>query len=83
MPLRLIVTKGGIAGLMGVTLEWVLWGEGARPKKHRRTTPNRPAVRRSAPPEEPAGQEVRRAQPTGGGLRGVSPSGSPRRWRPI
>ena len=56
---RLIVTKARDRGLMGVTLEWVLWGEGARPQKAPNTTPNRPAVRRSAPPEEPAGQDVR------------------------
>src|SRR6266571_3344517 len=56
---RLIVTKARDRGLMGVTLEWALWGEGARPQKAPNTTPNRPAVRRSAPPEEPAGQEVR------------------------
>src|SRR2546426_9518874 len=29
---RLIVTKARDRGLMGVTLEWVLWGEGARQK---------------------------------------------------
>ena len=56
---RLIVTKARDRGLMGVTLEWVLWGEGARPQKAPNTTPNRPAVRRSAPPEEPAGHDVR------------------------
>src|SRR3989475_9118765 len=30
---RLIVVKARDRGLIGVTLEWVLWGEGARPKK--------------------------------------------------
>lgn len=30
---RLIVTKARDRGLIGVTLEWVLWGDGPRPKK--------------------------------------------------
>lgn len=38
---RLIVTKAGNRGLVGVTLEWVLWGDGPGPKKGPKTTPNR------------------------------------------
>lgn len=44
---RLIVTKAQARGLVGVTLEWVLWGEGARPQKAPHTAPKRPAGRRS------------------------------------
>ena len=39
---RLIVTKAMDRGLVGVTLEWVLWGEGARPQKAPNTAPKRP-----------------------------------------
>src|SRR3989441_7662756 len=59
---RLIVTKARDRGLMGVTLEWVLWGEGARPQKAPNATPNRPAPRATAPPqgaaEEPQGLDL-------------------------
>src|SRR3989449_7926183 len=43
---RLIVTKARDRGLMGVTLEWVLWGEGERPQKTPQTTPKRPTGQR-------------------------------------
>ncbi len=36
---RLIVAKGRERGLLGVTLEWVLWGDGPRPQKAPNTTP--------------------------------------------
>jgi hypothetical protein len=36
---RLIVTKARERGLTGVTLEWVLWGDGPRPQKAPRATP--------------------------------------------
>src|SRR5713226_6773760 len=57
---RLIVTRARERGLTGVTLEWVLWGEGARPQKAPNATHNRPTARRSALPEESAGQGLGR-----------------------
>ena len=48
---RLIVTKAQQRGLVGVTLEWVLWGEGARPQKAPSTAPKRPPGERSLPAE--------------------------------
>ncbi len=36
---RLIVTKARDRGLAGVTLEWVLWGDGPGPQKALKTTP--------------------------------------------
>ncbi len=36
---RLIVARARQRGLTGVTLEWLLWGEGAGPQKAPRTTP--------------------------------------------
>lgn len=49
---RLIVAKAKTKGLVGVTLEWVLWGEGARPQRGPKATPNSPAHQeRAAPPE--------------------------------
>lgn len=36
---RLIIEKAHERGIPGVTLEWVLWGEGAGPKKGTKTTP--------------------------------------------
>ena len=48
---RLIVTKAEQRGLVGVTLEWVLWGEGARPQKAPSTAPKRPPGERSPPAE--------------------------------
>src|SRR3989454_12032869 len=53
---RLIVTKARDRGLIGVTLEWVLWGEGSRPQKAPNATPDRPAGQRSLPAD---GAEVR------------------------
>ncbi len=47
---RLIVTKARDRDLGGVTLEWLLWGEGQRPQKAPKTTSSRPAVQ----PESPA-----------------------------
>ena len=44
---RLIVTKARDRGLIGVTLEWVLWGEGQRPQKTPKATPKRPTGERS------------------------------------
>ena len=35
---RLIVTKARERGLTGVTLEWLLWGDGSRPQKTPKTT---------------------------------------------
>ena len=59
---RLIVTKARDRGLVGVTLEWVLWGEGARPQKAPNTAPKRAAGRRSPLPEgaaeEPQGLDL-------------------------
>ncbi len=54
---RLIVTKARDRGLVGVTLEWVLWGEGARPQKALKTAPKRAAGRRS-PLAEGAAEEA-------------------------
>jgi len=36
---RLIVARARERGLRGVTLEWLLWGEGAGPQKASKTTP--------------------------------------------
>ncbi len=36
---RMIVAKARDRGLVGVTLEWVLWGDGPSPKKAPQTTP--------------------------------------------
>jgi hypothetical protein len=41
---RLIVTKAKARGLVGVTLEWVLWGEGAKPQRAPKTAPKRPSA---------------------------------------
>src|SRR5712691_8191215 len=57
---RLIVTKARDRGLTGVTLEWVLWGEGSRPQKAPNATPNRPTARRSQLAEGAEGQELGR-----------------------
>ena len=67
---RLIVTRAQERGLAGVTLQWVLWGDGERPRKAPNTTRNssetdRSALARSpelgvrlpaAAPQEPRGQ---------------------------
>jgi hypothetical protein len=66
---RLIVAKAQQRGLIGVTLEWLLWGEGERPRKApkglpaRRTPPpdqDSEPVRRPAVPQEPHGQSAAR-----------------------
>jgi len=49
---RLIVRKAQARGLVGVTLDWVLWGEGARPQRVPKEIPNRPAP--AAPTPEAA-----------------------------
>src|SRR5881397_1528236 len=41
---RLIVTKAQQRGLMGVTLEWVLWGDGYGPQKVSKAAPTGPVV---------------------------------------
>src|SRR5713101_476650 len=57
---RLVVIKARDRGLIGVTLEWVLWGEGARPQKAPSATPNRPVGRRSPLAEGAEGHQVGR-----------------------
>ena len=47
---RLIVTKARGRGLVGVTLEWVLWGDGPRPQKGPKTAPKRATAQRRLPP---------------------------------
>jgi len=62
---RLIVARAKERGLAGVTLEWLLWGEGTGPQKARKTTPTGSAGQpRLAAPEDareefelPTGQE--------------------------
>ena len=52
---RLIVRKALARGLGGVTLDWVLWGEGPRPQRVPKEAPNRPApepVKRPATPAD-------------------------------
>lgn len=51
---RLIVRKAQARGLVGVTLDWVLWGEGPRPQRVPKETPNRPAPEAVTPPVTPA-----------------------------
>src|SRR2546427_12511796 len=51
---RPIGTKARDRGLMGVTLERVRWGEGAKPQKAPNATPNRAPARRPAPPRDTA-----------------------------
>ena len=58
---RLIVTKARDRGLSGVTVEWLLWGEGERPKKAPKQTRNRSVEEpagsaRPTAPQEPHGQ---------------------------
>ena len=60
---RLIVTKARDRGLVGVTLEWLMWGEGERPQKAPNGTPNRSTSQGLAPgldlpalPQESHGQ---------------------------
>src|SRR2546425_12955843 len=58
---RLIVARARERGLTGVTLEWLLWGEGAGPQKGPKTTPassagqHRPTTHDEAK-EEPHGR---------------------------
>jgi len=54
---RLIVTKAKARGLVGVSLEWVLWGEGAKPQRAPNTAPSRPTVKAPAVPLPEATQE--------------------------
>jgi len=49
---RQIVTRARDRGISGVTLEWVLWGEGPGPKKTPKTTPIAAVVERRG--ERPA-----------------------------
>ena len=44
---RLIVTRARERGLIGVTLEWVLWGEGPKPQKAPTATPTIPTIQAS------------------------------------
>ena len=56
---RLIVTRARERGLEGVTLEWVLWGDGPGPQKGPSGAQVRspePVVDLPAPPHEPHGQ---------------------------
>jgi hypothetical protein len=46
---RLIVTKARARGLAGVTLEWVLWGDGPRPQRGPKTTHNRSTGQQRGP----------------------------------
>lgn len=48
---RLIVRAAQARGLVGVTLDWVLWGEGPRPQRVPKEAPNHPATQTAAPPE--------------------------------
>lgn len=56
---RLIVTKARARGLVGVTLEWVLWGDGPRPHRGPKAVPNRPTAepQQASPPPPAAPQE--------------------------
>lgn len=62
---RLIVSKARERGLTGVTVEWVLWGEGPAPKRGAKPAaevvsapaePAEPAEPRPRSPQEPHGQ---------------------------
>jgi hypothetical protein len=59
---RLIVTKAREHDLTGVTLEWLLWGDGARPQKAPKATPisssgqHHPPPGGSTAPQEPHGR---------------------------
>jgi hypothetical protein len=48
---RLIVAKARDRRLIGVTLEWVLWGDGPRPQKAPNATHDRPPTQPSPPAE--------------------------------
>lgn len=47
---RLIVKKAQARGLAGVTLDWVLWGEGPRPQRVPKEAQSSPAPAPAAPP---------------------------------
>ncbi len=53
---RLIVTRARQQGLVGVTLEWVLWGDGPAPEKGPAERDKRDAVALEATSQEPHGQ---------------------------
>src|SRR5881409_2971680 len=59
---RLIVARARERGLTGVTLEWLLWGEGTSPQKAPKTTPisssgqRPPSPEGSTAPQEPHGR---------------------------
>ena len=56
---RLIVAKARERGLIGATLEWVLWGDGYGPQKVSKAAPTGPVVQPRAPAErvdEPLGR---------------------------
>jgi hypothetical protein len=55
---RLIVTRARQRGLEGVTLEWVLWGDGPGPQ-------GRPREADTASPEQPAGLQPMPQEPHG------------------
>jgi hypothetical protein len=55
---RAIVARARERGLVGVTLEWVLWGDGPRPQKAPNTTQNVPTSHPSRLPKVPEGQRV-------------------------
>jgi hypothetical protein len=55
---RLIVARARERGLVGVTLEWVLWGDGPRPQKAPNTTQNIPTSHASPLPKVAEGQRV-------------------------
>jgi predicted acetyltransferase len=54
---RLIVARARERGLTGVTLEWLLWGEGAGPQKAPKTIPAGSAGEAKEGLELPTGQE--------------------------
>ena len=55
---RLIVTRAKERGLAGVSLEWLLWGEGTTPQKASKTTPRLPTRDEAeGRPVLPPGQE--------------------------
>jgi hypothetical protein len=49
---RLIVTKARRRGLEGVTLEWLLWGDGPGPQEGRQEAKSRPTEQPAQPVEE-------------------------------
>jgi hypothetical protein len=70
---RLIVARARERNLVGVTLEWVLWGEGSGPANVPRTTPDRAASQPAQPAQ--SAQSAQPAQPVeaiGGGHGGFA-----------